>query len=118
MQVEWLNPFAKKQDLILLDEPTNLSWMWKYSMVVKRISWLIQPKAVVVIYDKAFVNTITNRTIEVTMGRIYGYKAKYSHYLQSCEKTDVFTSKKAYDEQQRMITDNRTFIDRFQRDVF
>jgi ATP-binding cassette subfamily F protein 3 len=51
-------------------------------------------KAVVVIsHDRAFVDNITNRTIEVTMGRIYDYKAKYSHYLE-LRKTEGFTSKK------------------------
>jgi ATP-binding cassette subfamily F protein 3 len=66
-------------------------------------------KAVVVIsHDRAFVDNITNRTIEVTMGRIYDYKAKYSNYLE-LRKTEGFTSK-AYDEQQRMIADNRTLL--------
>jgi ATP-binding cassette subfamily F protein 3 len=63
---------------------------------------------VVISHDRAFVDNITNRTIEVTMGRIYDYKAKYSHYLEL--RKEGFTSK-AYDEQQRMIADNR--IDRF-----
>ena len=70
-------------------------------------------KAVVVIsHDRAFVDNITNRTIEVTMGRIYDYKAKYSHYLE-LRKDRRMHQQKAYDEQQRMIADNRNFIDRF-----
>jgi ATP-binding cassette subfamily F protein 3 len=86
-------------------------------MDIESIQWLEDflinsAKAVVVIsHDRAFVNNITNRTIEVTMGRIYDYKAKYSHYL-SCERPS-YAPTKAYDEQQRMIADNRTFIDRF-----
>jgi ATP-binding cassette subfamily F protein 3 len=69
-------------------------------------------KAVVVIsHDRAFVDNITNRTIEVTMGRIYDYKAKYTHYLE-LRKDRRIHQQKAYDEQQRMIADNRTFIDR------
>jgi ATP-binding cassette subfamily F protein 3 len=62
---------------------------------------------VVISHDRAFVDNITNRTIEVTMGRIYDYKAKYSHYLEL--RKEGFTSK-AYDEQQRMIADNRTLL--------
>ncbi|MBC7643066.1 MAG: ABC-F family ATP-binding cassette domain-containing protein, partial [Flavobacterium sp.] len=57
-------------------------------------------------------DNITNRTIEVTMGRIYDYKAKYTHYLE-LRKDRRMHQQKAYDEQQRMIADNRTFIDRF-----
>ena len=72
-----------------------------------------QATAVVVIsHDRAFVDNITNRTIEVTMGRIYDYKAKYSHYLELRKDRRVH-QQKAYDEQQKMIADNRTFIDRF-----
>jgi ATP-binding cassette subfamily F protein 3 len=83
---------------------------------ISSIQWLEDflinaAKAVVVIsHDRAFVDNITNRTIEVTMGRIYDYKAKYTHYLEL--RKDVFINK-TYDEQQRMIADNRTFIDRF-----
>ena len=70
-------------------------------------------KAVVVIsHDRAFVDNITNRTIEVTMGRIYDYKAKYSHYLELRKDRRVH-QQKAYDEQQKMIADNQEFIDRF-----
>jgi ATP-binding cassette subfamily F protein 3 len=70
-------------------------------------------KAVVVIsHDRAFVDTITNRTIEVTMGRIYDYKAKYSHYLE-LRKDRRIHQQKAYDEQQKFIADNQAFIDRF-----
>jgi ATP-binding cassette subfamily F protein 3 len=87
-------------------------------MDIESIQWLEDflinsAKAVVVIsHDRAFVDTITNRTIEVTMGRIYDYKAKYSHYLE-LRKDRRLHQQKAYDEQQRMIADNRAFIDRF-----
>ena len=111
MRIELAKILLQKPDLILLDEPTN-------HMDIESIQWLEDflinsAKAVVVIsHDKAFVDNITNRTIEVTMGRIYDYKAKYSHYLELRKDRRVH-QQKAYDEQQRMIADNRTFIDRF-----
>jgi ATP-binding cassette subfamily F protein 3 len=111
MRIELAKILLQKPDLILLDEPTN-------HMDIESIQWLedflvTSAKAVVVIsHDRAFVDNITNRTIEVTMGRIYDYKAKYSHYLE-LRKDRRIHQQKAYDEQQRMIADNRAFIDRF-----
>ncbi|TDO69881.1 ATP-binding cassette subfamily F protein 3 [Flavobacterium chryseum] len=111
MRIELAKILLQKPDLILLDEPTN-------HMDIESIQWLEEflinsAKAVVVIsHDRAFVDNITNRTIEVTMGRIYDYKAKYSHYLELRKDRRVH-QQKAYDEQQRMIADNRAFIDRF-----
>ena len=70
-------------------------------------------KGVVVIsHDRAFIDNITNRTIEVTMGKIYDYKANYSHYLQLREDRRQHQIK-AYQEQQKMIADNMVFIERF-----
>ena len=111
MRIELAKILLQKPDLILLDEPTN-------HMDIESIQWLEDflinsAKAVVVIsHDKTFVDNITNRTIEVTMGRIYDYKAKYSHYLELRKDRRVH-QQKAYDEQQRMIADNQEFIDRF-----
>ncbi|MFG4004551.1 ABC-F family ATP-binding cassette domain-containing protein [Flavobacterium aquidurense] len=111
MRIELAKILLQKPDLILLDEPTN-------HMDIESIQWLEEflinsAKAVVVIsHDRAFVDNITNRTIEVTMGRIYDYKAKYSHYLE-LRKDRRIHQQKAYDEQQKMIADNRAFIDRF-----
>jgi ATP-binding cassette subfamily F protein 3 len=111
MRIELAKILLRKPDLILLDEPTN-------HMDIESIQWLEDflinsAKAVVVIsHDRAFVDNITNRTIEVTMGRIYDYKAKYSHYLE-LRKDRRIHQQKAYDEQQKMIADNRAFIDRF-----
>ncbi|MES2544159.1 MAG: ABC-F family ATP-binding cassette domain-containing protein [Bacteroidota bacterium] len=111
MRIELAKILLRKPDLILLDEPTN-------HMDIESIQWLEDflinsAKAVVVIsHDRAFVDNITNRTIEVTMGRIYDYKAKYSHYLELRKDRRVH-QQKAYDEQQKMIADNQTFIDRF-----
>ncbi len=111
MRIELAKILLRKPDLILLDEPTN-------HMDIESIQWLEDflinaAKAVVVIsHDRAFVDNITNRTIEVTMGRIYDYKAKYSHYLE-LRKDRRIHQQKAYDEQQRFIADNQAFIDRF-----
>ncbi|HUH51972.1 MAG TPA: ABC-F family ATP-binding cassette domain-containing protein [Flavobacterium sp.] len=111
MRIELAKILLKKPDLILLDEPTN-------HMDIESIQWLEDflinsAKAVIVIsHDRAFVDNITNRTIEVTMGRIYDYKAKYSHYLELRKERRIH-QQKAYDEQQRMIADNLEFIERF-----
>ncbi|MCJ0741124.1 ABC-F family ATP-binding cassette domain-containing protein [Pedobacter montanisoli] len=111
MRIELAKILLKKPDLILLDEPTN-------HMDIESIQWLedflvTSAKAVIVIsHDRAFVDNITNRTIEVTMGRIYDYKAKYSHYLQLRQERRQHQLK-AYEEQQRFIADNQEFIDRF-----
>lgn len=111
MRIELAKILLQQPDLILLDEPTN-------HMDIDSIEWLEdflinQAKAVVVIsHDRAFVDNITNRTIEVTMGRIYDYKAKYSHYLE-LRKERREQQQKQYEEQQRFIADNQEFIDRF-----
>ena len=111
MRIELAKILLKKPDLILLDEPTN-------HLDMDSIQWLEdflvnQAKAVMVIsHDRAFVDNITNRTIEVTMGRIYDYKAKYSHYLE-LRKDRRAHQQKAYEEQQKFIADNQAFIERF-----
>jgi ATP-binding cassette subfamily F protein 3 len=111
MRIELAKILLKKPDLILLDEPTN-------HMDIESIEWLEDflinsAKAVIVIsHDRAFVDNITNRTIEVTMGRIYDYKAKYSHYLE-LRKDRRAHQQKAYEEQQKFIAENQAFIERF-----
>lgn len=111
MRIELAKILLTKPDLILLDEPTN-------HLDMDSIEWLEeflinQAKAVMVIsHDRAFVDNITNRTIEVTMGRIYDYKAKYSHYLE-LRKDRRIHQQKAYEEQQKFIADNQAFIERF-----
>ncbi len=111
MRIELAKILLKKPDLILLDEPTN-------HMDIESIEWLEDflinsAKAVMVIsHDRAFVDNITNRTIEVTMGRIYDYKAKYSHYLE-LRKDRRIHQQKAYEEQQKFIAENQAFIERF-----
>ncbi|MFK7048917.1 putative ABC transporter ATP-binding protein YheS [Flavobacterium columnare] len=111
MRIELAKILLKKPDLILLDEPTN-------HLDMESIQWLedflvTQAKAVMVIsHDRAFVDSITNRTIEVTMGRIYDYKAKYSDYLVLRQDRRI-QQQKAYDEQQKFIAENQAFIERF-----
>ncbi|MDP3353783.1 MAG: ABC-F family ATP-binding cassette domain-containing protein [Flavobacteriaceae bacterium] len=111
MRIELAKILLQKPDLILLDEPTN-------HIDIESIQWLEDflinsAKAVIVIsHDRAFVDNITNRTIEVTMGRIYDYKAKYSHYLE-LRKDRRIHQQKAYEEQQKMMAENQDFIDRF-----
>ena len=111
MRIELAKILLQKPDLVLLDEPTN-------HIDIESVIWLEdfllnKAKAVIVIsHDKTFIDNITNRTIELTMGRIYDYKANYSHYLQLREERRE-QQVKQYKEQQRFIADNQTFIDRF-----
>ncbi|MEM6345543.1 MAG: ABC-F family ATP-binding cassette domain-containing protein [Bacteroidota bacterium] len=111
MRIELAKIVLQKPDLILLDEPTN-------HIDIESVVWLEdflknKAKAVLVIsHDIAFIDNITNRTIEVTMGRIYDYKATYSHYLQlRAERREH--QLKAYKEQQKFIADTERFIERF-----
>ena len=111
MRIELAKILLRRPDVILLDEPTN-------HLDIESIQWLEDflinsAKAVVIIsHDRAFVDNITTRTIEVTMGRIYDYKAKYSHYLE-LRKERHEQQQKQFEEQQKMIADNMEFIERF-----
>ena len=111
MRIELAKILLQKPDLILLDEPTN-------HIDIESVLWLEQflihkTKAVVVIsHDRTFIDNITTRTIELTMGRIYDYKANYSLYLQLREERRVHQLK-AHAEQQKLIADNMAFIERF-----
>ena len=111
MRIELAKLLLKNPDVLLLDEPTN-------HLDIESIGWLEDfiresSKAVVVIsHDRKFVDNITTRTIEVTMGRIYDYKATYSHYLE-LRKERRAQQQKQYEEQQKMIQETRDFIERF-----
>ncbi len=111
MRIELAKILLQKPDLILLDEPTN-------HLDIESVQWLEEflktsAKAVIVIsHDKMFVDNLTNRTIEVTMGRIYDYKTNYSHYLQ-LRKERREQQQKHFDDQQKEIADIQGFIDRF-----
>ena len=111
MRIELAKILLQKPDLILLDEPTNHidieSVIWLEDFLVNKANAVM-----VISHDRAFIDTITNRTIEVTMGRIYDYKANYSHYLEL--RADRRSHQiKAYQEQQKFIADNQAFIERF-----
>lgn len=111
MRIELAKMLLKNPDVLLLDEPTN-------HLDIDSIQWLENflvenGKAVVVIsHDRTFVDNITTRTIEVTMGRIYDYKVNYSKYLE-LRKERRIQQQKAYDEQQKMIAETKEFIERF-----
>lgn len=111
MRIELAKLLLQKPDLLLLDEPTN-------HLDIESIEWLEDflmnnAKAVMVIsHDKAFVDHITTRTIEITRGRIYDYKVNYSHYLE-LRRERREQQQAAYDNQQKMIAETREFIERF-----
>ncbi len=111
MRIELAKMLLQKPDVLLLDEPTN-------HLDIESIGWLEDflinnGKAVVVIsHDRKFVDNITTRTIEVTMGRIYDYKVNYSQYLQlRAERREQ--QMKQWEEQQKMIQETKDFIERF-----
>ena len=111
MRIELAKMLLRNPDVLLLDEPTN-------HLDIESIGWLEDflinnGKAVVVIsHDRKFVDNITTRTIEVTMGRIYDYKVPYSQYLQlRAERREQ--QMKQWEEQQKMIQENKDFIERF-----
>ncbi len=111
MRIELAKILLQKPDLILLDEPTNHidieSVVWLEDFLVNKA------KAVVVIsHDKAFIDNITNRTVELTMGKIYDYKANYSHYLELREERRAGQIK-AFKEQKKYIAESQRFIERF-----
>lgn len=111
MRIELAKLLLTKPDVLLLDEPTN-------HLDIESIGWLEDfliesGKAVVVIsHDRKFVDSITTRTIEVTMGRIYDYKASYSHYLELRRERRA-QQLKQYEDQQKMIAETKEYIERF-----
>ena len=111
MRIELAKILLQNPDVILLDEPTN-------HLDIDSVQWfedflINTAKAVVLIsHDRAFVDNVTTRTIEVTMGRIYDYKATYSHYLE-LRKERREQQQKQFEEQQKMIAETQEFIERF-----
>lgn len=111
MRIELAKLLLQNPDVLLLDEPTN-------HLDIESIGWLenfimTSGKAVVVIsHDRKFVDNITTRTIEITLGRIYDYKAGYSQYLE-LRKERREQQKKQYEDQQKMIAETKLYIERF-----
>ena len=111
MRIELAKILLQKPTLLLLDEPTN-------HLDIESIEWLEDfiinsaNSVMVISHDKAFVDHITTRTIEITMGKIYDYKVNYSKYLElRAERRQQ--QQAAYDNQQKMIAETKEFIERF-----
>lgn len=111
MRIELAKMLLKNPDLLLLDEPTN-------HLDIESILWLedwlasYQGMAVVISHDKRFLDNVTNRTVEVILGRISDYKTSYSKYLElSAERKEQMAA--AYENQQRVIADRERTINRF-----
>ncbi|MBR5249707.1 MAG: ABC-F family ATP-binding cassette domain-containing protein [Bacteroidales bacterium] len=111
MRIELAKILLQKPTLLLLDEPTN-------HLDIESIEWLEDfiinsaNSVMVISHDKAFVDHITTRTIEITMGKIYDYKVNYSKYLElRAERRQQ--QQAAYDNQQKMIAETKDFIERF-----
>lgn len=111
MRIELAKILLQSPDLLLLDEPTN-------HLDIESIQWLeqflIQSRSAVLLvsHDRAFIDNVTNRTIEISLGHIYDYNVNYSHYLtlrQERHEQQV----RAYENQQKMIQDTEEFIERF-----
>ena len=111
MRIELAKLLLQKPTLLLLDEPTNHldieSIEWLESFIINSAN-----SVMLISHDKAFVDNITTRTIELTMGRIYDYKVNYSHYLE-LRKERREQQLAAYENQQKMIAENKEFIERF-----
>ncbi|MFI3331040.1 MAG: ABC-F family ATP-binding cassette domain-containing protein [Rikenellaceae bacterium] len=111
MRIELVKILLQKPTLLLLDEPTNHldieSIEWLESFIINSAN-----SVMVISHDKAFVDNITTRTIEITMGRIYDYKVNYSKYLELRAERRV-QQQAAYENQQKIIADNKDFIERF-----
>ncbi len=111
MRIELAKILLQRPDVLLLDEPTN-------HLDIESIQWLenfliTRSKAVVLVsHDRAFIDNVTKRTIEISLGKIYDYAVNYSHFLQlRAERIEQQT--RAYNNQQKQIADTEAFIERF-----
>ena len=111
MRIELAKILLRRPDVLLLDEPTN-------HLDIESIQWLEQflsqsAKAVVLVsHDRAFVNNVTNRTLEITCGHVEDYRVKYDEYLV-LRKERREQQLRAYENQQKEIAETRAFIERF-----
>lgn len=111
MRIEIAKLLLKRLDVLLLDEPTN-------HLDIESIQWLENflklhaNSLLLVSHDKAFIDNVTNRTIEISCGKIYDYNVNYSHFVQLREQR-VEQQLRAYENQQKMIHDTQEFIEKF-----
>ncbi len=111
MRIELAKILLARPDVLLLDEPTN-------HLDIESIQWLenfliTKAKAVVLVsHDRAFIDNVTNRTIEISLGKIYDYSVNYSKYLVLRQER-LDQQMRAYQNQQKMIQDTEDFIERF-----
>lgn len=111
MRIELAKLLLQRPDVLLLDEPTN-------HLDIESIQWLenflmIKAKAVVLVsHDRAFIDNVTNRTIEITMGKIYDYAVNYSKFV-ALRAERLEQQMRAYRNQQKQIEDTEAFIERF-----
>ena len=111
MRVEIAKLLLQKPDVLLLDEPTNHldidSIQWLENFLKNRNGALV-----LVSHDRAFIDRVTNRTIEISLGHIYDYQVNYSHFVE-LRKERIEQQRRAYENQQKMIHDTEDFIERF-----
>lgn len=111
MRIELAKILLSSPDVLLLDEPTN-------HLDIESIQWLerflvSKPSAVVLVsHDRAFIDNVTNRTIEISLGKIYDYNVKYSRFVE-LRKERIEQQMRAYHNQQKQIRDTEDFIERF-----
>ena len=111
MRIELAKLLLRRPDVLLLDEPTN-------HLDIESIQWLEQfmvskAKAVVLVsHDRAFIDNVTNRTIEISLGHIYDYAVNYSRFVE-LRKERIEQQMRAYQNQQKQIQDTEEFIERF-----
>lgn len=111
MRIELAKLLLSKPDILLLDEPTN-------HLDIESIQWLenfmkdYPGAAIVISHDRAFLNNVTNRTVEISLGKIYDYKVSYSKYVE-LRKERKEQQLAAWRNQQKLIGDTEEFIDRF-----
>lgn len=111
MRIELAKLLLRRPDVLLLDEPTN-------HLDIESIQWLenflaTKAKAVVLVsHDRAFIDNVTNRTIEISMGKIYDYAVNYSHFVE-LRRERIEQQMRAWQNQQKQIADTEQFIERF-----
>ena len=111
MRVEIAKLLLQRPDVLLLDEPTN-------HLDIESIQWLEdflktrRGALLLVSHDRAFIDNVTTRTIEISLGKIYDYQVNYSHFVE-LRKERLEQQRRAYDNQQKMIQDTEEFIEKF-----